>query len=176
MSAATKKNPASTQSTKSSSKTAPRTARVTTPGDVEIRMERELDAPRERVWRALTEPKLLAQWWGRGNNLEIRTMDFREGGRWNYVEHAPHGDFEFFGSYTKIVPIERIEFTFGFTGMEGEGPCVIELHDLGKGKTLLVDRALVGSREGVDAVLASGMVGGANQSYAALDRVLAAME
>ena len=148
---------------------------VTTPGDTEVRIERVFDAPRERVWKAFTDPKLVAQWWGRGNKLDVKQMDFRVGGRWNYVEHAPHGDFEFFGTYTKIVPIERIEFTFGFTGMDGEGPCIVEMHDLGNGKTLIVDRALVGSKEGVEGVLQSGMLGGADQSYLALDRVLAAM-
>jgi uncharacterized protein YndB with AHSA1/START domain len=149
--------------------------KVTTPGDTEVRIERVFNAPRERVWKALTEPALVAQWWGRGNKLDVKAMDFREGGRWNYVEHSDHGDHEFYGEYTKIVPMERIEFTFGFPGMAGEGPCIIELHDLGNGKTLLVDRALVGSKEGVKGVLQSGMLGGANQSYAALDRVLAAM-
>jgi uncharacterized protein YndB with AHSA1/START domain len=162
MSTATKK-----QSTRSG------ITRVTTPGDVEVRMERVFDAPRERVWKAFTDPKLVAQWWGRGNRLDVKQMDFREGGRWNYIEHSDHGDHEFYGSYTKIVPIERIEFTFGFTGMEGEGPCIVELHDLGDGKTLLVDRALVGSREGVQGILQSGMLTGAEQSYAALDRLLA---
>jgi uncharacterized protein YndB with AHSA1/START domain len=165
MSAATK-NPASSQKY---------SFKVTTPGDTEVRIERVVNASRERVWKAFTDPNLVAQWWGRGNKLDVKTMDFREGGRWNYVEHSDHGDHEFFGSYTKIVPMERIEFTFGFTGMEGEGPCIVEFHDAGKGKTLIVDRALVGSKEGVEGLLQSGMLGGANESYAALDRVLAAM-
>jgi uncharacterized protein YndB with AHSA1/START domain len=43
-------------------------AKVTTPTDREIRTERVFDAPRERVWRAFTDPKLVAQWWGRATS------------------------------------------------------------------------------------------------------------
>ena len=50
---------------------------LTTPSDREIRIERIFDAPRELVWRAFTEPELVAQWWGRGNKLVIE----RHGGR-----------------------------------------------------------------------------------------------
>ncbi len=39
------------------------TSEVTTPTDREIRVERVFNAARERVWRAFTDPKLLAQWW-----------------------------------------------------------------------------------------------------------------
>lgn len=38
-------------------------------GEREIRVERVFDAPRDRVWRALTDPSLIAQWWGR---VELR--------------------------------------------------------------------------------------------------------
>lgn len=45
---------------------APNRATVTTPSDREIRIERIFNAPRDVVWRAMTEPTLIAQWWGRG--------------------------------------------------------------------------------------------------------------
>ena len=38
-----------------------RKATVTKPNDREIRIEREFNASRERVWQAFTDPKLLAQ-------------------------------------------------------------------------------------------------------------------
>ena len=46
-------------------------ASLTTPSDREIRVERIFNAPRERVWRAMNDPALIAQWWGRGNKLVI---------------------------------------------------------------------------------------------------------
>ncbi|MGH7608114.1 MAG: SRPBCC domain-containing protein, partial [Gemmatimonadales bacterium] len=63
-------------------KAAAGTSTITTPTDREIRVERIFDAPRDRVWRAFTEPELLAQWWGRGNKLVIERLEVERGGHW----------------------------------------------------------------------------------------------
>ena len=49
-------------------------------GDRQIRIERIFNAPREQVWRAFTDPKLVAQWWGRGNKLVIERLEVRPAG------------------------------------------------------------------------------------------------
>jgi len=67
-----------------------RKAAITTPADREVRIERIFDAPREKVWRAVTDPALVAKWWGRGNRLDIERMEVKRGGHWRFVEHA-HG-------------------------------------------------------------------------------------
>lgn len=54
-------------------------ARITTPTDREILIERAFNAPRERVWRAFTEPDLIAQWWGRGRKTVVERMEVRRG-------------------------------------------------------------------------------------------------
>jgi uncharacterized protein YndB with AHSA1/START domain len=150
---------------------------VTTPADFELRIERIVDAPREKVWRAFTEPDLVAQWWGRGNKLVIEKMEFRPGGKWRYVEHAPHGVHGFFGTYHEITPIERIKYTFAFDGMPGpEGNVMTEFVDLGDGRTKIIDRSFLNSAEEREGLMQSGMLDGANASYDALDRVLAAMK
>ena len=69
----------------------PANATITTPTDREVRIERIFDAPVERVWQAFTDPKLVAQWWGRGNKLVIEKMEVERGGHWRYVEHSPDG-------------------------------------------------------------------------------------
>ena len=61
---------------------------VTTPAEREIHIERIFDAPRERVWQAMTDPTLLAQWWGRGNRLTVERYEFTKGGHWRFVEHT----------------------------------------------------------------------------------------
>lgn len=154
-----------------------RTASVTTPSEREIRLERVFDAPRERVWRAMTEPALLEQWWGRGNKLVIERMEVRRGGHWRYVEHAPSGVHGFEGRYREVVPPERLVSTFEWDGMPGHVVVnTMTLDDLGDGRTKLVSVSQFFTTEERDGMLHSGMAEGANQSYAALDRVLSSMD
>jgi uncharacterized protein YndB with AHSA1/START domain len=154
--------------------TATQSLNLTTPSDREIRTERIFNAPRERVWRALTDPKLVAQWWGRGNKLEIVKFEFERGGHWRFVEHSPEGSHGFEGRYREIKPQERVVQTFEWDGMPGH--VIIEtmtLEDLGDGRTKLVNLSLFHTNEERDGMLHSGMADGMQQSYAALDKVLA---
>ena len=152
-------------------------ATVTLPSDREIRMERIFNAPPERVWRAMTDPELVAQWWGRGNKLVIERHEVERGGHWRYVEHSAQGIHGFEGRYREVVPMERVVRTFEWDGMPGY--VIIEqatLEDLGDGRTRLVSTSLFYATEERDGMLNSGMAEGANQSYEALDRLLATME
>ena len=154
-----------------------RPATVTTPSDREIRIERTFDAPRERVWRAMTDPALVAQWWGRGNRLVIERDEVVRGGHWRYVEHAPDGVHGFEGRYREVVPPERVVRTFEWDGMPGHVAVeTATLEDLGDGRTRLVSVSLFHTTAERDGMLGSGMEGGLNESHAALDRVLAAMD
>jgi uncharacterized protein YndB with AHSA1/START domain len=149
-------------------------ATVTTPSDREIRMERIFNAPRERVWKAITTRELVAEWWGRGNRLVIEKMEVERGGHWRFVEHSPHGVHGFEGRYREVKPPERVVQTFEWDGMPGH--VVVEtmtLEDLGDGRTRLVTVSLFHTTEERDGMLQSGMAEGAEQSYAALDRLLA---
>ncbi len=152
-------------------------ATLTTPAEREIRVERIFHAPRERVWRALTDPALVAQWWGRGHRLEVVQMEVRRGGHWRFVEHAPEGTNGFGGRYREVSPPERVVQTFEWDGMPGH--VVVEtmtLEDLGDGRTRLVNVSLFHTTEERDGMLHSGMEQGLNQSYQALDRVLAGLD
>ena len=166
--------------TKTAPKSAPQSATksgesiVTTPSDREIRCERIFDAPLDRVWRAYTDPKLVAQWWGRGNKLDIERMDVKSGGRWRFVEHSDGQQNGFEGKYREVTPKERIVQTFEWDGMPGH---VIveraEFTDLGDGRTRVVSLSLFHTTEERDGMLNSGMETGMNESFAALDRLLA---
>ena len=154
----------------------PQGAIVTTPSDREIRMERVFNAKRARVWQAMTEPTLVAQWWGRGNQLVIERMEVERGGHWRFVEHSPHGVHGFEGRYREVVPLERVVSTFEWDGMPGHVVVqTMTLEDLPDGRTKLVSTALFHTTAERDGMLQSGMKEGAEQSYAALDRVLLAL-
>ena len=151
-------------------------ATITTPKEREIHIERIFDAPRDRVWKAMTEPDLLAQWWGRGNRLSIERYEFVKGGHWRFVEHTDHGDHGFEGRFREIAPPARLALTFEWDGMPGY--VIINsmtLEELGDGRTKLVAVSQFHTPEERDGFLKSGMEGGMNESYSALDRVLAAM-
>src|SRR5437773_12112120 len=67
--------------------TMPRTEYVIEPGKQEIISTTMLDAPRELVFKAYTDPKLFARWWGpRRYKVEIEKFDSRPGGEWR----VPH--------------------------------------------------------------------------------------
>ena len=148
-------------------------AQITTPSEREIRIERIFNAPRERVWKALTNPELVAQWWGRGNKLVIERMELKRGGHWRFVEHAPSGQHGFEGRYREVTPPSRVVQTFEWDGMPGHVVIeTMELEDLGDGRTKLVNVSLFHTTEERDGMLKSGMEQGLNQSYAALDKLL----
>lgn len=157
-------------------KDATRKATLTTPSDREIRIERVFDAPRDRVWQAFTDPKLVAQWWGRGHKLVIERMDVERGGHWRFVEHGPDGVHGFEGRYREVTPTTRLVHTFEWDGFPGY--VIIEtvtLEDTDDGRTKVVNLSLFHTTEERDGMLQSGMETGLNESYAALDRLLATM-
>lgn len=150
------------------------TARVTTPTDREIHVERIFNAPRARVWQAFTDPKLVAQWWGRGNKLVIERMEVERGGHWRYIEHSPDGPHGFEGRYREVTPPQRLVQTFEWDGMPGYVMIeTVNFEDLGDGRTRVVTTMLAHTTEERDGMLNSGMEEGMNQSYAALDKLLA---
>lgn len=100
----------------SATKERPARATFTTPAERMIRIERVFDAPRSRVWRAMTEPGLVAQWWGRGHALDVEALELEPGGRWRFVEHAPDGVQGFEGHFREVVPEERLSFTLRWDG------------------------------------------------------------
>jgi uncharacterized protein YndB with AHSA1/START domain len=149
------------------------TSTVTTPSEREIHVERIFNAPRDKVWRAFTEPELLAQWWGRGNKLVIERFELERGGHWRFVEHGPEGVHGFEGRFREVTPPERLVQTFEWDGMPGYVAVdTCEFEDLGDGRTRVVSTSLFHTTDERDGMLQAGMEGGLNQSYAALDRLL----
>src|SRR4029079_11974866 len=55
---------------------------VTTPNELEIRVERIFDAPRAPVFYVWTDPSLIPEWWGDGTVVE--EMDVRSGGTYRF--------------------------------------------------------------------------------------------
>ena len=150
---------------------------ITTPSDREIVMTREFDAPRDLVFEAHTSCEHVSRWWGpRKYEVVGCEIDFRPGGKWRIVHRGPDGEeYAFHGEYREIVPPERIVWTFEFEGFPGSvsvETMKLEEHD---GRTTLTATSVYDTVEERDGMLQSGMEGGMNESYAALDALLERM-
>ncbi len=150
---------------------------LTTPGDREIRTERVFAAPRETVWRAFTEPDLLARWWGRGNPVAVERMEVAPGGHWRYVEHAPEGAQGFEGRYREVSAPERIVETFEWDGMPGYVSVnTVAFEKLDENHSRVVTSTQFMTAEERDGMLAADMREGLTRSYDVLDELLASLE
>ena len=144
---------------------------TTLPSDLEIRMVREFDAPAAKVFAAHSQAEHLRRWWARGNPVDVE-LDFRVGGRYRFVEHAPDGEWAFHGEYLEIEEPSKIVYTFEFEGMPGK-VCTDTIEFIeSDGRTTLVTTTRFDSLEDRDGMIASGMEVGANQSWDALDTLL----
>ena len=151
-------------------------AKVEASGERQIRIERVFNAPLDKVWRAFMEPDLIKQWWGRGNELVIEKFEPVRGGHWRFVERSDHGEHGFEGRYREVTPKSRISYTFEWDGMPGH-VCVDEavFEEIEGGRTRIMTVSTFMTGEDRDGMIQSGMEGGLNESYAALDRVLATL-
>lgn len=151
---------------------------ITTPTEREIRVERTFNATRDRVWQALTDPELIAQWWSPSpGRLEVERMEVRRGGRWRFVTHGPKGSDGFEGRYREVTPPERLVYTFEWDGMPGHVAVeTMILEDLGDGRTRVIAIQQFHTTDERDGMLQSGMQEGIDHQYAALDRVLEAID
>jgi uncharacterized protein YndB with AHSA1/START domain len=149
-------------------------ATITTPTDREIRVERVLDAPRDRVFAIWTDPALIPEWWGpRGTATKVDRMDVRAGGQWRFVVSSDGEESGFRGTYREVTPPERVVQTFEWEGMPGHVAVeTATFEDLGE-RTRIVTTSLFHTTEERDGFLASGMERGMNETYARLDELLA---
>jgi len=113
------------------------------PVEREITLTRVFDAPRDRVWKAWTDPQHLARWWGpKGFSNPVCELDARVGGSWRIVMRAPDGaEYPCGGVYREIVALERLVFTNIATDKDGkpiiDGLTTVTFADAGGGKSKL---------------------------------------
>lgn len=82
---------------------------------------REFDAPREHVWKALTDPELLKRWWGPKDFTSPEyKIDLRVGGRYLNAMRSPDGQVVWgTGVFRQVVPYERLVMTDSFSDEQG---------------------------------------------------------
>ena len=143
-----------------------------TASDREIVSTRVLPWPRERVFRAWTEPHHLARWWGpKGFTNTFQEFDLRPGGCWQFVMHGPNGaDYPNQSVFVEIVKPERIVFDH----VSSPAFQVTATFDEEAGKTRLTFRMLFGTAAECDKV--KGFAVAANEeNFDRLEAELASM-
>lgn len=145
------------------------------PGKQDIVFKRTFDAPREIVFRALTDPNLIPSWWGpRKYETIVDMQEPKAGGRWRYLNRNNESgeEFGFHGVYHDIVAPERIVQTTEFEGVPGSvGLETATLTEV-DGRTLMTAVALFPSVEDRDMNLTNGMEWGARETYDRLDELV----
>ncbi len=98
-------------------------ANDTAVADREIVLSRLLDAPRELVWNAWTDPKQVVKWWGpNGFETTIDEMDVRPGGVWKHTFTGPDGSkYPNKSVFTEVVKYEKISYSHGGGKVGGPG-------------------------------------------------------
>ena len=129
----------------------------------EITLTRLLDAPRELVWQAWTDPDQLARWWGkRGWNVQPSTvtMDVRPGGefRLTSVSEQDGAEMSQEGVYTEVVEHERLVLEEPAEGSwHGGAVTVVQFADIGDGRTELVCRTTIHTTDEMRSMAEAGM-------------------
>ena len=146
-------------------------------GDREIVLTRVLEAPRELVWRAWTDPKQVPQWWGpRGFATTTHKMEVTPGGVWRFVMHGPDGrDYQNKITYLEVARPERLVYKHG--GEEDLEPVqfqtTVTFEDVG-GQTKVTLRMVFPSAEERDRVVKEyGAIEGGRQTLDRLSEHLA---
>lgn len=103
----------------------------------ELFHRRVLHAGRALVWRCLTEPAELTQFWGplaMITPLEGIVVDLHVGGRFETLMVGSHGSHQMVATFTEVVPPERLAWVEPASGMH----TTATLTDLGDGTTEVV--------------------------------------
>ncbi len=88
-----------------------------------LKISRQFNAPRQRVFAAWAEVGQLQQWWGCHNTISVKSdMDFRAGGSYRHTMQTRNaGEMVISGTYKEIIEPEKIVFTMVFEA-NGEFP------------------------------------------------------
>ena len=145
------------------------------PGVPQVLTSRQLDAPRDLVYRAFTEPELLEQWLGpRMYTMTVERLEVRDGGTWRYTHSDEAGNtFGFHGVFHGMPSPEGIVQTFEYEGAPGHVSMDTVTFEERDGRTTVRTNSVFQSVEARDAMVESGMEEGMNDGFDRLDDLLA---
>jgi uncharacterized protein YndB with AHSA1/START domain len=102
-----------------------------------LRLSWTLRAPRERVFRAWTDPRELEKWFCPSDAMKVKVneLDLRAGGRYHLEISSPAGElFRLSGVYRQVQPPEKLVYTWrwgDWAPHEPDSLVTVEFHDRG---------------------------------------------
>ena len=147
---------------------------VTEPGSQNVLVTRMFDEPPEVVYKIMTDPIQIPQWWGpRDLTTEIELFQLREGGIWHFIQTDREGQrYGFHGVFHEVEPEKRLVYTFEYEGMPGHTSLVIETFENIEGMTKLIQQTVFSSLEDKDGMVQTGMQMGSEVSMERIDELL----
>jgi uncharacterized protein YndB with AHSA1/START domain len=144
------------------------------PGKQEIIVTRTYNFPRDLIYRTVTDPKLIPEWWGpRGLKTEVERMEVRPGGRWRFIQIDAQGNiFAFHGVYHEAKAPELLVYTMEWEGMPGHVLLDIERFEERDGITINTSTSIFETVEDRDGMLQQGMEGGVKETTDRLNELL----
>ncbi|GAA1532943.1 SRPBCC family protein [Kribbella lupini] len=151
---------------------------VAEPGVPLVLITRRFNAPRDLLFRAHTEPDLVARWLGpAGLTLTVNQLDPRHGGRWRWTHYDSDGKgFVFHGLYHGTPSPERIVQTYEFEQYPGVVYLNTITFDETDGVTTLRQSTVFPTVEDRDVYVEGGMETGIRASMDRLDALVAQLE
>jgi uncharacterized protein YndB with AHSA1/START domain len=148
-------------------------ATVTAPeGQSTLTIERVFDVPKDKLFKAMSTPELISQWWTKpGDTVTVEEFEPKAGGKWRFVQHVGGQDLAFYGAVHEYGP-DRVVQTFEFGGMPERGHVIMEkmeMTELEDGKTRLHIVQAFFSSQDRDGMLQSGMEEGMNLTHDKLE-------
>jgi uncharacterized protein YndB with AHSA1/START domain len=149
---------------------------IAEPSMPQIVITREFDASRELLFRAHTDPELLAQWLGpRRLTMIVDQYDVRDGGVWRFIHRDAEGnEYGFHGVFHGAPTPDGVVRTFEYEGAPDHVSLeTLTFEDRGGGRTLVRVSSIYQSVVDRDAVIESGMESGVREGMERLDELLA---
>ena len=139
------------------------------PGQLDTILTRDFDAPRELVFKVLTDGNAIPKYWNEESQVE--QFDARTGGSWRVVVKPKNGwETTFHGVYHDVTSPERIVRTFEMQ----PGKTVLETYtfeDLG-GRTKMTLQSIHQSAQDRDTIMQYGFEKYAGESHDRLEALL----
>ena len=144
------------------------------PGSQEFTITRIFNAPRGVVFRTVTDPLLVPQWWGPSRfTTKVYKMVVTPGGSWRILQWDKEGrEYGFHGVYHDVVIPDRLVYTMEYEGLPGHATFVIDKFTEQDRTTTMTSKTIFQSIEDRDQMLQWGMEEGTTETTKRLNELI----